>query len=220
MKYKLIFLLTGLLIYFSLQAQHQAKAILHYIFPEFKSGTILMKNGTRNNAMLNFNAATEEMVFDQNGQILALAETTLNQLDTVFINDRKFVLLNNLFAEVINQNDYKLFIQHKCRIIPPGKPSAFGGTSQLSSTSSYSSWMGNGKVYQLELPDDYKVNPYEVYWLDNGSGWKSFSSIGQIKRFYSKQKALYNTYTKENKVDFKDQGSVTGLIHFMETNSH
>lgn len=179
-----------------------------------------MKNGTRNNAMLNFNAATEEMVFDQNGQILALAETTLNQLDTVFINDRKFVLLNNLFAEVINQNDYKLFIQHKCRIIPPGKPSAFGGTSQLSSTSSYSSWMGNGKVYQLELPDDYKVNPYEVYWLDNGSGWKSFSSIGQIKRFYSKQKALYNTYTKENKVDFKDQGSVTGLIHFMETNSH
>lgn len=219
MKYKLIPLSLILLMSFFLQAQQQIKEISHYIFPEFRSGTVLMKNGTKNSAMLNYNAAAEEMVFNQNGQVLALAEIVLSQLDTVFISERKFVILNSRFAEVINQNGYKLFVQHKCRIIPPGKPAAYGGTSQISSTTSYSSWMGDGKVYQLQLPDDYKVNPYEVYWLDNGSGFKSFSSISQIMRFYNKKRALYNKYTKENKVDFKDQKSITELIHFMETNA-
>ncbi|MDO5524269.1 MAG: hypothetical protein Q4G48_09535 [Bacteroidia bacterium] len=217
MKYKLFLLF--LVLSMGLRAQQQGKEISHYIFPEFKSGTVLMKNGAENPAMLNFNAATEEMVFDRNGQVLALADVVLNQLDTVFIENRKFVLLNNRFAEVINENGYKLFIQHKCRVIPPGKPAAYGGTSQTSSTTSYSSWMGDGRVYQLELPDDYKVNPYPVYWLDNGSGWKNFTSIGQIRRFYNSRRALYKQYSKENNVDFKDLDSIAGLFHFMETNA-
>jgi len=69
----------------------------------------------------------------------------------------------------------------------------------------------------LELPDDFKVNSSVVYWFDNGGGLKSFSSMGQLKKNYNKQKPLYNKYTKENKVDFKDIESIVGLIHYMET---
>lgn len=219
MNYRHILLFSLILVCFSLDAQQQGKAIFHYILPEFTRGTVLMKDGTRNQALLNYNTATEEMIFDQNGQKLAFAEITLNQLDTVFIQDRKFVLLDNKkFAEIIHQNGYKLLMQYKCRIIPPGKPAAYGGTSETSSVTSYSSWSESGRIYQLELPDDFKVNTSFVYWLDNGAGWKSFSSMGQIKRFYNKQKALYNKYIKENKVDFKDSESIIDLIHYMETN--
>jgi hypothetical protein len=177
-----------------------------------------MKDGTRNPALLNYNAATEEMIFDQNGQKLAFAEITLNNMDTVFVQDRKFVLLDNKkFAEGINQEGYKLLVQYKVRIIPPGKPAPFGATSQTSSATTYSSWIGDGQIYQLELPDDFKVNSSVVYWFDNGEGLKSFSSMGQLKKNYNKQKPLYNKYTKENKVDFKDIESIVGLIHYMET---
>lgn len=219
MNYRNILLFSLISVCFSLDAQQRGKEIFHYILPEFTKGTVLMKDGTKNQALLNYNAATEEMIFDQNGQKLAFAEITLNQLDTVFIQDRKFVLLDNKkFAEVIAQDGYKLLVQHKCRIIPPGKPAAYGGTSETSSVTSYSSWMGNGMLYQLELPDDFKVNTSMVYWFDNGAGWKSFSSMAQVKRFYNKQKTLYSKYTKENKVDFKDQESIAGLIDYMETN--
>lgn len=44
MKYKLIPLSLILLMSFFLQAQQQIKEISHYIFPEFRSGTVLMKN--------------------------------------------------------------------------------------------------------------------------------------------------------------------------------
>lgn len=220
MKHRNILLFSLISVCLSLDAQQQRTEISHYILPEFTNGTVLMKNGTKHQTLLNYNVATEEMIFDQNGQKLALADITLSQLDTVFIQDRKFVLLDNKkFAEIIHQNGYKLLVQYKSKIIPPGKPAAYGGTSQTSSTDSYSSWMSDGRMYQLQLPDDFKINPYSVYWIDNGTGWKSFSSMGQIKKFYNKQKGLYNKYTRENKVDFKDQGSIAGLIRYMETNS-
>ena len=222
MYYRNILLFSLISVSFLLKAQQQMKEINHYIFPEFTKGYVLLKNGTRNQALLNYNAATEEMIFDQNGQKLAFAQPTLTQLDTVFIQDRKFVLLDNKkFAEVIHQDGYSLLIQYKCRIIPPGKPAAYGGTSQTSSVTSYSSWSEGGNIYQLQLPDDFKVESSMVYWLDNdnGEGLKSFSSMGQIKKFYSKRKELYNKYTKENKVDFKVMESVASLIHYMEANS-
>ncbi|MFA5649829.1 MAG: hypothetical protein WC914_01620 [Proteiniphilum sp.] len=204
----------------SMQAQPQRTEVFHYIFPEFTNGTVLMKNGTENKALLNYNAATEEMIFDQNGKKLALAEVTLNQLDTVFIQGRKFVLLENRkFAEVINKNGYSLLVQYKCRVNPPGKPAAYGGTSQTSSTTSYSSWMGDGRMYDLKLPDDYKINPYMVYWFNSGEKWDNFVSLRQIRRYYSKQKALFNKYTKENTVSFDDAESIANLVHHMETNS-
>lgn len=219
MKHRNILLFSLLSTCYSLLAQPQTKEVFHYVFPEFTNGIVLMKDGAKHQTLLNYNVATEEMIFDQHGQKLALADVTLMHLDTVIIQDRKFVLIENKkFAEVISQNGYKLLAQYKSKVIPPGKPAAYGGTSQTSSTTSYSSWMGDGRMYQLELPDDFKINPYTVYWIDNGTGWKSFSSMGQIKKFYNKQKTLYNRYTKENKVDFKDQESVAALIHYMETN--
>jgi len=173
-----------------------------------------MKNGQKNPAMLNFNAATEEMVFNQNGQVLALAEPTLSQLDTVFISSRKFVLHNNHFVEVLHENGYKLFAQYKCRVIPPGKPAAYGGTSQTSSTDSYSSWSSGGRVYELKLPDDFQVKPYMVYWLNNGSGWKEIKSMKQLKKLYKKRDKMYNQYMEDNKVDFNDPVAIAKLVHF------
>ena len=69
-------ILVLLLLGFSLgnvYAQKQKVEIYHYVFPEFRKGTVLMKSGTKNEAMLNYNALTDEMIFDQNGKKLAMA---------------------------------------------------------------------------------------------------------------------------------------------------
>lgn len=219
MNYRIILFFALISTSFSLFAQQQGVEVLHYIMPEFTKGEVLMKNGKINQALLNYNAATEEMIFDQNGQKLAFDEVTLSQVDTVFIQNRKFVLHNKKFVEVLYHNGYKLFVEYKCQIIPPGKPAAYGGSSETSSVTSYSSWMGNGTVYQLKLPDDYKTNTSLMYWFDNGKGMKNFSSLNQIKKLYKNQKDLYSTYTKDNKVDFKVAESVAALFHYMETNS-
>ncbi|MDD4632307.1 MAG: hypothetical protein PHQ77_08675 [Proteiniphilum sp.] len=215
-----IVLFTLLLVQGVLYAQPQVKEISHYLFPEFAQGIVLMKNGQKNSVLLNFNAASEEMIFKQNGQMLAFAEPTLSQLDTVFLHDRKFVLYNKKFLEVLHQEGYSLFAQYKCRVIPPGKPAAYGGTSQTSSTDSYSSLSSGGRLYELKLPDDFQVKPYTIYFLDNGSGRKEIKTMRQLKGQYKKNGKQFDQYMKEKKVDFEDQQAVARLINFMETANH
>ncbi|HUI33423.1 MAG TPA: hypothetical protein VLY84_07395 [Dysgonamonadaceae bacterium] len=216
MKYlSLFFLLT---ISISLKAQETVN-LSHYLFPDFQPGVVLMKNGVRNNVKLNYNAASEEMVFDENGKILAIDEAVLPQVDTVFIADEKFIRMNNKFVKIIiNEPEIDLFVEHKCRLIPPGKPAAYGGTSQTSSITSYSSIMSDGRVYNLKLPDDYKIIPYNVFWLNRNGKLQSFSNLGQLKKIYRNKKKLIGDYLKENEVKLSNEKSVSDAINYLENN--
>lgn len=197
----------------------QSVNISHYLFPEFQNGVVLLKNGVKNNAKLNYNAASEEVVFDENGKILALADALLPQIDTVFIADDKFVRLNNKFLKIItDEPGVKLFAEHKCRLIPPGKPAAYGGTSQTSSTTSYSSIMADGRVYNLKLPEDFKIIPYNVFWLNKNGKLQSFSNMSQLKKIYREKKKTIDAYLKKNDVKLTDEKSITELINFVESN--
>ncbi len=216
----MIMLLILLFVQCTLYAQTKGKEISHYLFPEFVQGTVLMKNGQKNPAKLNYNAASEEMVFMQNDKVLALAEPSLSQLDSVFLYDRKFVLHNKKFVEVLHRDGFTLLASYKCKVIPPGKPAAYGGTSQTSAADSYSSWSSGGRVYELQLPDDFQVKPYTIYFLDNGSGLKEFKSMRQLKSHYKKDKKRVDQYLKEQKVDFEDTGAMTQMIYTLETETN
>ena len=145
--------------------------ISHYLFPQFTAGNVLMKDGTLNPAMLNYNAITKEIVFQQNGQVLALADPALSLTDTVLISDRKLVPFDDEFAEVILNGDVKLLALLRCSVIPPGNPAPFGVPHRYHlSTRSQVGW--GQHIYDLELPEDYKIETNYMYRIDTGSGWK------------------------------------------------
>lgn len=216
MKLKSILLLLTLSI--ALHSQEPI-SVLHYVFPEFQQGVVLLKNGVSYNSKLNYNIATEEMLFDDNGTILAIGDETLPQIDTVFISNEKFIRVNNKFVKIlIDEPEIDLFVEHKCRIIPPSTPVGFGGTSQLTSPTSYSSILSGGKMYSLKLPDDYDITPYNVYWINRNGEMKSFTSIRQLKRIYRDKKKIINDYLKENEVKLEDVKSIEDTIIYMENN--
>ena len=50
----------------SLSAAYSQSEVIedyHYLFPEFTQGVVLMKSGTKNNALINYNLLTEETFF-------------------------------------------------------------------------------------------------------------------------------------------------------------
>ena len=201
-----------------LKAQ-ETVTLSHYLFPDFQPGVVLLKSGVRNNAKLNYNAASEEMVFDDNGKILAIADALLPQIDTVFVANEKFIRVNKKFVKIlIDKPDVDLYVEHKCKLIPPGKPAAYGGTSQISSTTSYSSILSDGGVYNLKLPDDYKIIPYNVFWLNRNGKLQSFSNLGQLKKIYRDKKKLISDYLKKNEVKLTNEKSVADTIAYLENN--
>ena len=199
-------------------AQSKTVELSHYIFPEFTQGVVLMKSGEKVKALLNYNSLTEEMVYIDNGTKLAIADKSLATVDTVFIKNKKFVLVKNKFFESIYHSKFDLFIEHKCFVNSPGKPAAYGGTSQTSSSTSYSSIFSEGMKLELKLPDGYEVQPYSCYWIKKNETFRMFKNIRQLKYLYPTKKELYNAYVKEHDVEFNNQESIIRFIEYLESN--
>ena len=208
----LISCVTGISAY----AQQERTEPGHYLFPEFTSGVVLMKTGNRTSALLNYNSLTEEMVFDNNGQKRAIAENEMMQIDTVFIGDRKFIVLNGKFVECLHQAGWDLYAEYKCRVREPGKAAGYGTTSETAAVESYSSLHYGGKVYDLKLPD-YEVDPYFNYLLNRNGEISKFVNMKQLKNIYKDRKDMFKEYTKGHKVDYDNKQSIIQLIDYLES---
>ncbi|HPV56138.1 MAG TPA: hypothetical protein PKW61_03345, partial [Tenuifilaceae bacterium] len=169
-------------------SQEKINYVSHYLFPEFGEGIIVMKHGGAYRASLNYNLITNELVFENNKARYAIAKDSLINIDTVIINDKRLVLVKNSFVEILHQSSFELFVEHKCKVSSPGSPAAYGGTSYTSSTSTVTSMNSNGGTYLFELPDEYKIEPYYIYWIRKNGELKRFTNIKQIIKFYDSKK--------------------------------
>lgn len=177
-----------------------------------------MKNGIKNKSLLNYNSLTEEMIFKDKGKMLAIGETELELVDTVFIEDRKFFTINKKFVELIFHSNYDLYAEHKCSLIDKGKPTAYGGTSETSATTSYSSIISDGRFYELELPENYRIEPYTCYWLKKNGELNKFVNMKQLMKLYDDKKDLFKAFIKKHNVKYNNQASIVQLIEYLETN--
>ena len=60
--------------YFACAEAQEAVAMRHYVFERFSKGSVLQKNGSSHEAMLNYNVLSREIVFESSpGQFMALA---------------------------------------------------------------------------------------------------------------------------------------------------
>jgi hypothetical protein len=184
----------------------------HYIFPEFIKGKVLLKAGAPKEVKLNYNIITEEMIFEYPGKYLAL--TNIETIDTVFILDRKFIPSGKIFHELLVNSRIPLFAKYTCNIIPPGKPSGYGGTSQTSSITVVNQLFSNGRAYEMELPADYVVIPNTEYLLFKNGNFTRIFNIKQVIKAFPEKGSQIKEYDKKIKTDFKKQDDVINLIAF------
>lgn len=215
---RVIYLLIFSLLFNASHSQSRGIELSHYIFPEFTRGVVLMKSGVKNQAMLNYNELTEEMVFEKNGKKLAIKKEELVQVDTVYIKNRKFFPLNNKFFELIYHSKCDLYAEYKCKVKEPGKPAAYGGTSETSSTTTYSSVFVGGLSYELKLPDGYETLPYTNYWLKRNGELNKFINMNQLTKLFDDKKDLFKIYVKQHNVKYDNQESIVQLIKYLDTN--
>jgi len=175
-----------------------------------------MKTGEKHEAMLNYNALTEEMIFDNKGAKLAL--TDLEMVDTVYIESSKFFLLNKKFVELVYNGKSTLYAENKCKIKDPGTPAAYGGTSQVSSTDSYASYFANGQVYELELPSNFEKQPFIEYWLKKNGKLTKVFSLRQLMKLLNDQNKTVKEYTSNHEVKFEDQESLVEMLRYLDKN--
>jgi hypothetical protein len=197
------------------QTNHKASS--HYVFSEFIQGSILMKSGHKADYLLNYNSLTEEMIFDRAGQKMAISKNEMEIIDTVFIEERKFVVLNGIFVEMVHQSEWDLFIEHKCELKEVGKPIGYGSSSKTTAITNYSSITLGGDSYKLKLPDIYKIEPGIHYWLRENGRILRFTNMNELRKLYKAKKNLFRSYVKEKGSDYEDVASIIELIKVIES---
>jgi hypothetical protein len=239
MKHIYCILILGL-IFISSYAQPKHQEIAHYLFPEFTQGVVLMNGGEKHEYLLNYNSLTEEMIFENKGKKLAIAQKELARIDTVYIKDRKFIVLNDQFVEIIDhsisiidrktivlndqfvefsyQSTWDLYVEYKCKVKVPGKKTGYGGTSKTTAIKSYSSFYSEGMFYHLKLPDGYETEPYTYYWLKKNEELYNFKTMKELKKLYKEKEDLFKPYVKKYGVEYGNQESIILFIEYLESN--
>lgn len=217
MKSSYCILLSALTV-ISSHAQVKTAEVEHYLFPEFTQGIVLMKNGKKDVKLLNYHALSEQIVFDSKGTILAVPKEQLKRIDTVFVNQRRFMIMNNKFVELLYHSHWDLYVEYKCDLKEQGKDAGFGGTSQTSAINTPSAVSMEGNLYNLELPDGYETKRYFVYWLNRNGKLKPVVNMKHLKRFYKDKDDLFDVYVKEHEVKFEDPENMLHFISHLESN--
>lgn len=206
------------LIFISAYAQPKTTQGDHYLFPEFTQGIVLLKTGKEDRKLLNYHALAEQLVFDNQGKILAVPKEQLERIDTVYMKERKFVVLNNKFVELLQHSSWDLYVEHKCALKEQGKDAGYGGTSQTSAINTPSAVELGGNVYSLQLPEGFQTKRYVIYWLKKDGELKQVLNLKQLKKLYKEKSDLFNDYVKEHAVEYENQENVSQLIHYLESN--
>ena len=190
-------------------AQTDAADLRQYVFPEFSQSIVKVKGGATQRMLLNYNTITEKMVFRKDTMLLNIGKPAT--VDTITILDRKFVPVGEAFYEVAAEGPVPFFIQHKSNITPPGKPAAYGGTSQTSSVDIVSQVSLNNGLYNLKIPNDYVLSPSPFYWVRKDGKMESFVNKRQFLKLFPDKSDELGQFIDRNKIKIDNRDDLIRL---------
>ena len=183
-----------------------------YLFKSFSKGNVLFKNKEVESAPMNYNTVTENIVFEKNGELLDMIN--LHLIDTIYIQDSRFIPVGKAFYEVIATSPIPLFIQHKGKLFPPGKSVGYGGTSDLAATNDLANIEMSGMNYNLPLSTDFKVEITPVYWMIKDGEMVSFSSVRQLRNLFPEKKSEIKSFIKKGRLKLERKEDLVKIIRF------
>jgi hypothetical protein len=203
-------------ILFCLMSSAQDSKVNHYKFNDFVAGKVLMSDGTSYNRLLNYNKLTQEIVFKQGNDLLAISSFDI--VDTVFVKSAKFVKLNNDFLELLYVSDYDLFVNNYCKAYEDGPKDSYGVSTNNSSVNTVDTYRGNSSLYRkLDLGKEIKLTSHKDYYIRKDGVVNKFKSFRQLSKLYPLKKKIIKKYIKENKLNYNNETEVLNLVLFIES---
>ena len=184
----------------------------NFLFPRFTKGTLKFKSGSTKTATLNYTVVDQEMVFMQPDAYMVLDNPEL--IDTVYIDNRKFIPFKKVFYELVLDGPVSLFIQHKTNLEIPGTATGYGATSKTLPPSEFRQVYGPRGSVDLRLPDEYKLTDDSYYWIGRNMTMEKFSNKRQFLKLFKNKEKEINQFADSNNIDFTKTGDVIRLVNY------
>ncbi len=187
------------------------KDLPQYLLSEFAEAEILMKAGNYIGLNLNYNTVTQRMVFKQKGLLYDMVNP--QEVDTIFLEERVFVIHDTVFLELVVKDKIPFFIQHKSDVSIKSKPS-MSGTTQVS-TSNFVTTANSAVVYfNQKLPDNFVVKSSNAYWARNKDEMKAFINERQLLKIFPDIADHLKVFIKESNLKLNNMADFTRIAKY------
>ena len=190
----------------------EAVALSHYVFSTFTPGKVLQKDGKIFDAKLNYNVLSGEIIFEAApNHYMALAHP--EQVDTVYINNRKFLPVKDKFYELLTLVAYPLFLEYTCTVKEPGSDLGYGMVSVTTASPAIKALIQGGAAYSLKLPDGFAVVPGYAYRVLIQGKYEKANNAKQLIAALPDKKQQINELIKKNHTDFANKQDIIDLLN-------
>ncbi len=189
-----------------------ANNLSNFLLPRFTKSIIKFKSGQSKTAVINYNVVDQEMVFLQNDIYMVLEDP--QQIEVVYIDDRKFVPFKTGFYELVVSGPSSLYIQHKSIVEYLGTPTGYGATTKTSEPSYVRQIYGNMGSINLRIPDDFKVTENSEYWIEKENKMEKFSGKRQFLKIFNNKEKEINQFIDRNNINFKKNADIINLVNY------
>ncbi|WP_455672105.1 hypothetical protein [Phocaeicola sp.] len=181
------------------------------LFDNYTKGTVLMKNRARVNAELNFDATNNNMMFKQGSEEMIL--TNVNQIDTVYIGNRKFIPIKNIYLESVSTKHGDIYIHWNMKNAYKGKKGAMGMTTQAKVETINTAEYQYG-VYENQYVDVYQLSNENEYYLFKKGKPAIVKNEKTLLKSFPENKDAIKGYIKEQKVSFSKVDDIIKLLEY------
>lgn len=184
-----------------------------YRYPQFTAGRVYFMNGDVSAAKLNYNLASEAMLFiSPSSDTLAIENETNIKYITI---EKDTFYYNEGYLELVeNHSDLKLAAKQRIKFQDKKKIGAFGAASSTLKTDSDDTFMGDRR-FNYVIAEDLIFKKETEFYLSNGSN--PFVSLNKknLLKIFPKRKESIEAFLKEKNINLQAEKDVKILVQFL-----
>lgn len=214
-----LFTMFIIILSFDLSGQdNKGNPLPHFLFPSFKEGRVIMKDGKNFSALLDYNMVEEKMITELDG-IYRYSKNPL-LIDTIYLENRVFVPVENAFYEVLSSGSVTFFLQNKSNFTPAGNDVGYGVKSKSVRPTQHRRFelvsvvYLYGSVAYIDLPSNGEITPASVFWASKNNKLEKFSNKKQFLKIFPEYEGELTEYIKEKNINVKSREDVIRLGNY------
>ena len=189
------------------------KPELQYVFPDFQSGRVVMKNKSQVKCQLNYSFLHDEVLFiNEKGEKMALANP--EDISEVYIANRLFIPKLKGYYEVIERGAVNLVYKWTCNIAEKGKEGALGITTDAPSVVQMNRMSFDAREWKLDVDKEAVVSVEVVPYLKIKTKYIIVKGAKDFYRAIPGKKDEIKMYINQNPVDFKKEADLRRLTEY------
>ena len=205
------FLLIGTVLNVNAQGNSD-RPLPQFLFPVFADGVIIMKDASKSEARLNYNMVEEAMISEKDGVYWRSQNPAL--IDTIYLQNRKFVPVDNAFYEILATGEATFFLENKSKYVSVGEDIGYGVKSHSIDHTELTRFETWSSVVTVELPKNVTISKVSVNWVRRNGTMQRFNTEKQLLKMFSEKKIRISDYIDKQKINLKVREDLIKLGNF------